>query len=227
MSESLLFKAIWFVFIPLLPLLYGRLKTTKEDRPIYLGGYILLSVTVHLVMLTVMGALLSDIFYNGRYSLYKFFTYTLANDLYILVLVYSGFVLAFYYISKSQRNKNQTSKNLSLDILIIQNGKEKVLVKIADIIQITAENPYILVHTLNKKYLYNESLKSVITKMDNEQLIRVHKSTLVNIQKVKSFKSRLNGDYDLVLENGEIVRLSRTYAAGFKDRFMTTHQVST
>lgn len=61
-------------------------------------------------------------------------------------------------------------------------------------------------------------------KLDTRTFVRVHKSTIVNLEKVSSFKSRLNGDYDLLLKNGTIVRLSRTYAANFKNEFTGTHR---
>ncbi|WP_250629758.1 LytTR family DNA-binding domain-containing protein [Aureibaculum algae] len=63
--------------------------------------------------------------------------------------------------------------------------------------------------------------------LDNKAFIRVHKSTIVNFNKVASFKSRLNGDYDIFLKNGVKLRLSRTYVANFKSNFKNGNRVTT
>ena len=114
-----------------------------------------------------------------------------------------------------------------MDAIVINNGKENTIVNIEDIVLITSATPYILIHLDNRQYLHSETLKSICNVIDNNVFIRVHKSTVVNISKVSSFKSRLNGDYDLQLINGDTTRLSRTYVAAFKKHFKESHQVNT
>ncbi|MGH9949634.1 MAG: LytR/AlgR family response regulator transcription factor, partial [Pyrinomonadaceae bacterium] len=78
-----------------------------------------------------------------------------------------------------------------------------------------------------KRYLHNETLKSILETLDNETFVRIHKSLIVNISNVRSYKSRLNGDYDLTVADGTSLRLSRTYAATFKEKFRRGHQDTT
>ncbi len=111
--------------------------------------------------------------------------------------------------------------------IVIGNGKNNTVVEVNDIYRITAETPYISIQLEGKKYLHKETLKSISSQLDNKLFVRVHKSTIVNLDKVVSLKSRLNGDYDILLENGIELRLSRTYAANFKNNFKTTHRVTT
>lgn len=96
-----------------------------------------------------------------------------------------------------------------------------------DIYQITAETPYISIQLNDKKYLHTETLKSMSTQLDNKVFVRVHKSSIINLDKVVSLKSRLNGDYDITLKNGAEIRLSRNYVADFKSKLKLTHQVTT
>ena len=96
-----------------------------------------------------------------------------------------------------------------------------------DIYQITAETPYISIQLNDKKYLHTETLKSMSTQLNKKNFVRVHKSTIVNLDKVVSLKSRLNGDYDISLKNGVEIRLSRTYVANFKSKLKLTHQLTT
>ncbi|WP_245529083.1 LytR/AlgR family response regulator transcription factor [Aequorivita sublithincola] len=184
-------------------------------------------IFIHLALLTFVFIFLSVLFYNGRYDIYKILTYTLANDLYKLVLVYSIFVIAHRYLSYritdivSLDNKSYISK------IIIGNGKNNTVVKVNDIYQITAETPYISIQLNDKKYLHTETLKSMSTQLDNKVFVRVHKSSIINLDKVVSLKSRLNGDYDITLKNGAEIRLSRNYVADFKSKLKLTHQVTT
>ncbi|AFL82592.1 response regulator of the LytR/AlgR family [Aequorivita sublithincola DSM 14238] len=226
-SESILFKSIWFLFIPIL----GVLSIILKNQNLYTFGktisLILAPIFIHLALLTFVFIFLSVLFYNGRYDIYKILTYTLANDLYKLVLVYSIFVIAHRYLSYritdivSLDNKSYISK------IIIGNGKNNTVVKVNDIYQITAETPYISIQLNDKKYLHTETLKSMSTQLDNKVFVRVHKSSIINLDKVVSLKSRLNGDYDITLKNGAEIRLSRNYVADFKSKLKLTHQVTT
>ncbi|WP_162054582.1 LytTR family DNA-binding domain-containing protein [Pontibacter pamirensis] len=45
----------------------------------------------------------------------------------------------------------------------------------------------------------------------------MHRSTIVNTAQVEHIRSRSNGDYDVTLKNGEVVRMSRNYYPAFKE----------
>ena len=225
-SESFLFKTIWFLFIPGLMLLYEQLKKQRFTGRYSTTLFIIVPVLVHFLFLPFVFLFFSVLFYGGRYDLFKILTYTVANDLYVLILVYSTFVLGFKHFSKAASAKASAEGSISSETLVINNGKDNSIVRISEIVQIVAATPYVSVQLENKNYLHTATLKSIIEILDPNIFIRVHKSAIVNIHSVLSFKSRLNGDYDLQLKNGEKVRLSRTYAADFKNRFELAKRVS-
>ena len=225
-SESILFKTIWFLYIPTILILHKILKNRNLDNYSKASVLIVFAIAVHLLFIPLVGVLFSVLFYEGRYDLYKFFSYTLAHDLYKLVIVYTSFVLGYNYISNRPRNIAIQQALPILDILVINNGKVNTIVNVEDIVQITSATPYIFIHLENKQYLHSETLKSICKQLNNKTFVRVHKSRVVNISKVSSFKSRLNGDYDLQLVNGDLVRLSRTYATDFKNRFNASQRVT-
>lgn len=224
-NESILFKTVWFVFIPILVILYQKLKNERLDSYTKTTIFIVFAIAIHLLILPFVVVVFSVLFYEGRYDLYKFFSYTLAHDLYKLVIVYTSFVLGYKYFSNPTRNMDSKEFKPTLDTIVINNGKENTIVYVEDIVQITSATPYIFIHLDNKQYLHSETLKSICSVLDDSFFVRVHKSTVVNISKVSSFKSRLNGDYDLQLTNGELIRLSRTYVADFKKHFKASHRV--
>lgn len=226
LNESILFKTVWFLFVPILIIYYTKLKKNRLDNYTKATVYIVSAIAIHLLILPFVGVFFSVLFYEGRYDLYKFFSYTLAHDLYKIVIIYTSFVLGYKFFSNRPQITHHKESKSALNTLIINNGKENIIVHVDDIIQITSATPYVFIHLENKKHLHSETLKSIVKQLNNNIFVRVHKSTVVNILKVSSYKSRLNGDYDLQLTNGECIRLSRTYAVDFKKHFNTSPQVS-
>ncbi|MBK7426438.1 MAG: LytTR family transcriptional regulator DNA-binding domain-containing protein [Saprospiraceae bacterium] len=60
--------------------------------------------------------------------------------------------------------------------------------------------------------------------MDITQFVRIHKSSIINIEKVKSYTSRLNGDFDVLMENGIKLRLSRNYVKLFREKMAVRNE---
>lgn len=225
-NESILFKTVWFLFIPIIVILYNRLKKERIKSYTQITTLIVFAIIIHLLIFPVVAVVFSELFYEGRYDLYKFLSYTLANDLYKLIIVYTSFVLGYKYFSNGTQRIEIAESKPKLDTLVINNGKENAIVNVRDIVQLTSATPYIFIHLENRKYLHSESLKSICKQLDQNVFVRVHKSTVVNILKINSFKSRLNGDYDLQLKSGDVVRLSRTYAADFKNHLIACQRVN-
>jgi DNA-binding LytR/AlgR family response regulator len=151
-----------------------------------------------------------------------------------LIVAYSV-PFTFYTVWKSrvQGNSNFSDKsdllkpNSHLKSLLVMDNNERIVISTADILYFSANSPYINIHHKQKRYLHNETLKSLSQRLDNELFVRVHKSVIVNIKNVQSYKSRLNGDYDLTMADGKEVRLSRNYASIFKQKFENAHQDTT
>lgn len=74
---------------------------------------------------------------------------------------------------------------------------------------------YLKVHAGRESHLIRGTMQSLETKLDPEKFVRVHRSVIVNIEKIKEIYPRSNGDQDLVLQNGQQLMLSRNY----RDRF--------
>ncbi|HKV35025.1 MAG TPA: LytTR family DNA-binding domain-containing protein [Pyrinomonadaceae bacterium] len=74
---------------------------------------------------------------------------------------------------------------------------------------------YLKVHAGRESHLIRGTMQSLETKLDTQKFVRVHRSVIVNIEKVKEIYPRSNGDQDLVLQNGQQLMLSRNY----RDRF--------
>jgi len=70
---------------------------------------------------------------------------------------------------------------------------------------------YLEIHVGREKHLIREQLSRLETKLDPEQFARIHRSVIVNLDRVKSLHPLFNGDHLIVLTNGQELNLSRTY----------------
>ena len=74
---------------------------------------------------------------------------------------------------------------------------------------------YVKVHAGRESHLIRGTMQSLEMKLNPEKFVRVHRSAIVNVEKIKEIYPRSNGDQDLVLHNGQQLMLSRHY----RDKF--------
>lgn len=222
-EESLLFKAIWLLFIPMLALFHRAFQQTKLTGAAQIIPFVLVASIVHLIIVAVTTWSFSVLFFEGRYNLYKVFTYTLAQDFYKMVVVYACFAFIQFHFLVS-RNPIKKNEKQWLTQVMVQHGRNKTLVFVNEITKVTSATPYITINAGDKEYLHTDTLKAFYQKIDPKVFVQVHKTTLVNLHMIATIKSRLNGDYDLQLKSGEHIRLSRTYVEAFKKKFSFPHQ---
>jgi two-component system LytT family response regulator len=85
------------------------------------------------------------------------------------------------------------------------------LVSVNDIDWIAASGPYLELHTELKTYLVREKISEVEIKLDPERFARIHRSIILNIDRVKTLHPLFNGDHLIILKDGTELNLSRTY----------------
>jgi two-component system LytT family response regulator len=67
------------------------------------------------------------------------------------------------------------------------------------------------VHACGKTHILRKTMKELEAELDPSLLQRIHRSTIVNINRVIEMQSHINGEYFLTLEGGHTIKLSRTY----------------
>tara|TARA_Y100001973_G_C5206520_1_gene341839 strand:- start:4975 stop:5799 length:825 start_codon:yes stop_codon:yes gene_type:complete len=219
--ESLLFKCVWVVFglaYMFSNKYFYKIEGMNNQKLVLLLGTLIAS---HTCITSVMVWWISWIFKEQGYGIAKIIAFTLSNDSAKILLVY---LLSILFIKKSyaQKAKQDESKAIRLrsktqvKSLQINNGKQCNLVNFESIYCIKADSPYVIVHTSDNSFLHTSSLKKLAEKLDS-RFVKIHRSCIVNMDKVTSYKSRLNGDYDVSLSGDIQVRLSRNYAKEFKE----------
>lgn len=76
---------------------------------------------------------------------------------------------------------------------------------------------HLRIHAGSEAHLIHDTLQSLEARLDTEKFVRIHRSTIVNVERVREVRPRSNGDQELVLQDGRRLMLSRNY----RDRFFS------
>lgn len=97
------------------------------------------------------------------------------------------------------------------DILPIQQGRDVVRVPVASIDWIDAAGDYMCIHAGGTTHVLRGTMKELESFLDARLFQRVHRSTIVNLHRVRALRAHMNGEYFLSLEGGQELKLSRSY----------------
>jgi two-component system, LytTR family, response regulator len=95
--------------------------------------------------------------------------------------------------------------------LPIRNGRETVRVPVQSIEWVDAAGDYLCIHANGNTHILRATMREMENLLDPRLFQRVHRSTIVNLTRVKSLRAHMNGEYFLRLEGGQELKLSRTY----------------
>jgi two-component system LytT family response regulator len=114
-----------------------------------------------------------------------------------------------------RRGVNQPKK---LERFVIKNAGQLCFVKITEIDWIEAADYYACLHVGPKSHLLRRSMSELEEDLDPAMFCRVHRSSIVNLERVRGLKLSEDGEYEILLENGARVRLSRRYRKQLQER---------
>lgn len=100
--------------------------------------------------------------------------------------------------------------------LYIKSGYDLIRVKIDSILFFKSDADYVEIHTTNKKILSSESLSNWESSLDTRQFTRIHKSYIINTQKI----DKISGNH-VYITGSEKIPIGRAYKAAFIQNFLT------
>jgi two-component system LytT family response regulator len=101
-----------------------------------------------------------------------------------------------------------------MDRLVIKSGGRIVFLDDEEVDWIEAAANYVRLHAGSNSYLLRQTMNVLESKLDPERYMRIHRSIIVNIDKIRELKPCNNGEYIVVLRTGKELSLSRS----FRDR---------
>lgn len=98
-----------------------------------------------------------------------------------------------------------------VDRFVLKRGGRLVFLDTAEIDWIEADDVYVRLHTKDKSHLMRARLKHVEQRLDTKRFIRIHRSTIVNMDRIKEVTPHPNGGAVVSLRNGAKLKMSRSY----------------
>ncbi|MDP9051481.1 MAG: LytTR family DNA-binding domain-containing protein [Acidobacteriota bacterium] len=88
-----------------------------------------------------------------------------------------------------------------------------IFLPVSDIRWISAEENYVRIRTSTETHLLRETMIRLQERLDPDIFLRVHRSSIVNLQHVKEVRTDADGEYAVVLLTGDKLTMSRSYRA--------------
>jgi two-component system LytT family response regulator len=95
--------------------------------------------------------------------------------------------------------------------LMIKSGGRIHFVRMADIDWCEAQGNYVRVHVGQQEHLVRDTMSHLESELDPQQFVRIHRSTIVNVDRIQEMQSSFNGEYVVLLRTGTRLTLSRGY----------------
>jgi two-component system LytT family response regulator len=102
------------------------------------------------------------------------------------------------------------------DRVVLKSGSDLHFVRTADIVWVESQADFIKVHTTGAAQLVRETLQNFEERIPSDRFLRIHRSSLVNVDHVKKVTPALYGDYTVLMTDGTVLRLSRKNRAKLK-----------
>jgi two-component system LytT family response regulator len=93
----------------------------------------------------------------------------------------------------------------------VRDGERYVLLRTADVDWVEAAANYLVLHAGARSFQLRMTMTELERRLDPSQFARVHRSTLVNLDRIASIEPEQHGEYQVVLKSGARRRLSRSY----------------
>lgn len=98
-----------------------------------------------------------------------------------------------------------------LERLVIRAGGRVTFLRADEIEWIGAAGNYVELHAGKQTHLLRETMNAIEEKLDPARFLRIHRSTIVQVDRVREMQSTFHGDYSVVLRDGTRLTLTRNY----------------
>lgn len=120
------------------------------------------------------------------------------------------------FVKKEDTNGTEVKSQVK-DKLAIKLGNKVSFLEMKEIKYIVASGYYAEIFTEEKKHLLRESLTNLTEKLDPNQFIRIHRSTIININSISELIHSNYGEIDLKTTDNKLFRISKSYKKDFQN----------
>ena len=105
-----------------------------------------------------------------------------------------------------------------LQRLVVKTGDRVLLLNVGEVDWLEAAGNYVCVHVGKQNHIVRDSLGNLESRLDPEHFARIHRSTVVNLDRIRELRPHWHGDYKLILQSGQVLPLSRRYRQALADK---------
>lgn len=109
------------------------------------------------------------------------------------------------FLDKLPNGKNYPDK------IMLKTAKGISFINTAEVDWIEAAGNYVKLHVKDSGHLLRVTMNNIEAKLNPDKFLRIHRSSLVNIDRIKELQPLFNGDYIVILQNDTELNLSRNY----------------
>lgn len=130
-------------------------------------------------------------------------------------------------IVASEQNSDITSQQIqslldslkkdtqTLERIIVKTNGRIIFLRVDEIDWMEAAGNYIKLHVGNESHLVRETMNNIEKQLNREKFVRIHRSTIVNIDRLKELQPWFNGEYKVLLTTNAQLVMSRGYRENF------------
>ena len=100
---------------------------------------------------------------------------------------------------------------------VVRSGEAISFVRPADVTWLESAGNYVRLHTAGGSHLMRGTIRDVEERLDPEQFVRVHRSTIVNLDAIDKLEPHFHGEFVITLRDGTRVTSSRTYSGRLRE----------
>lgn len=116
-----------------------------------------------------------------------------------------------YFDTSIKKNLATTFDEAKQPKIVVTGKGNKEIVPIHEIDWIDSAGDYICLHSKGKTLLMRSTLKTLMNTLEPLNFMRIHRSTIVNVDKIRKIQHKRKGDYALTLDCGTNLKISRNY----------------
>lgn len=117
---------------------------------------------------------------------------------------------------------NPNPEKKELERIPVKSHGRISFIHVDEIEWIEAADQYVLIHLKRESHLIRESMNQMETKLPAKVFIRIHRSTMVNLQKIGELRSNKQGETNVVLLDGTSLKVSRNRRMPLQEALLTT-----
>jgi two-component system LytT family response regulator len=102
--------------------------------------------------------------------------------------------------------------------LVVKSRGQVQFLNVADIDWVEAADYYVCLHIGSDTHLMRRTLSELERDLGEEKFIRIHRSVIVNLDRIRALELQIAGEYEVVLKSNVRLRLSRRFRKGLQDR---------